>query len=123
MKHQKDVIFTGRVEQKDVVNYLAASLALCYVSYFEGFGIPILEAYRCEVPVITSNLTAMPEISADAALLVNPFDNDHISEAMIKIYSDEALAKDLIEKSKIQINKYDWKKSAEKFWEIICKSI
>jgi len=68
-----DVVFSGRLNADELVQVLGASPCFTYVSYFEGFGIPIVEAFRCGVPVITSNVTSMPEVAGDAALFVDPF--------------------------------------------------
>ena len=69
MQYKRDVIFVGRVEATELSRLLGAAQALVYVSLFEGFGIPILEAFYAEVPVITSNCTSMPEVAGHAALL------------------------------------------------------
>lgn len=123
MQHKADVIFTGRLSIEELTKVMAASLALTYVSYFEGFGIPIVEAMRCNVPVITSNVTSMPEISGDAALLVDPFSTESIAEAMLKIETDEKLRNTLIEKGKIQNQKFTWDKAADLLWQTIEKTL
>ena len=74
---------------------IAASLALSYVPFFEGFGIPILEAMNCEVPVITANVTSMPEVAGSAALLVDPYSVDSISSAMIRSCSASSKSADV----------------------------
>src|SRR5665213_3900259 len=79
MKYKSDVIFTGRLEVDELCKVVGAAFAMAYASYFEGFGIPIVEAIQCEIPVITSNVTSMPEVAGDAALLVDPFSVDSIS--------------------------------------------
>ena len=76
MSCKDDVVFVGRLSAEDLHRVTAAALASVYVSYFEGFGIPILEAFKCDTPVITSNVTSMPEVAEDAALLVDPFNED-----------------------------------------------
>lgn len=85
LANKSDVVFTGRLPKAALVAVIAGARALVYVSYFEGFGMPILEAMKCGVPVITSNVTSMPEIAGDAALLVNPFDVPAITEAMQQV--------------------------------------
>ena len=99
----------------------AAAFASVYVSYFEGFGIPIIEAYRCDVPVITSNVTSMPEVAGDAALLVDPFSIESIAGAMVKVM-DENVRKSLIEKGRIRKNDFSWDKTAEGWWDVLVKS-
>ena len=123
MDHSGDVVFCGRQKLNELRNILAAALALTYVSYFEGFGIPIVEAFRCNVPVITSNVTSMPEVAGDAALLVDPFSPASISKAMWKIYEDPGLRQDLIRKGIERSNEFSWQKTADCLWASIEKTI
>jgi glycosyltransferase involved in cell wall biosynthesis len=123
MKFGNDVIFTGHLEQTELSNVLGGALALVYVSYFEGFGVPIVEAFQCGVPVITSNVTSMPEVAGNAAILVNPFSVDEITQAMVQMHGDEALRKDLIAKGSTRSGLYNWDDSAEKFWRVIEQTV
>jgi glycosyltransferase involved in cell wall biosynthesis len=123
MDHSDDVVFCGRQKLKELRNILAASLALTYVSYFEGFGIPIVEAFRCHVPVITSNVTSMPEVAGDAALLVDPFNPASISKAMMRIYEEPDLRQDLIRRGMERSDEFSWQKTADRLWASIEKTI
>jgi len=96
---------------------------MTYISYFEGFGIPILEAFSAGVPVITSNVTSMPEVAGDAAILVDPFDINDIAEAMNNITENESLRKDLIQKGYERRKKFSWDQSAKNLWQSIEKTI
>jgi glycosyltransferase involved in cell wall biosynthesis len=116
---KKSVVFTGRLQPTDLNKVLSASIALTYVSYFEGFGIPILEAFRCGTAVITANITSMPEVAGDAALLVDPFSIDEIADAMIKLAEDQNLRNSLINKSKLQLDKFSWDRTSELLWKSI----
>ncbi|MBQ8760596.1 MAG: glycosyltransferase family 4 protein [Bacteroidales bacterium] len=120
MKHKDDVVFAGRLSAEDLHLVTASALASVYVSYFEGFGIPIVEAFKCDTPVITSNVTSMPEVAADAALLVDPFKIESIAEAMEKML-DEDVRKSLIEKGKVRREDFSWDKAAECWWKSIEK--
>ena len=120
MKHKDDVIFAGRLSAEDLHYVTASALASVYVSYFEGFGIPIVEAFKCDTPVITSNVTSMPEVAGDAAILVNPFDESDIADAMEKVL-DEGLRNELIEKGRAVRNRFSWDKTAEIWWKCIEK--
>ena len=121
MNSKNDVIFTGRLSPKKLKNLYGASLALTFVPYFEGFGIPIIEAMNCNTAVITSNVTSMPEVAGDAALFVDPHSVNSIADAMIKIYENKELRLELIEKGKVQKQRFSWDKTAEKFWNSIEK--
>jgi glycosyltransferase involved in cell wall biosynthesis len=123
MKYKNDVVFTGRLEVDELCKVVGAAFAMAYVSYFEGFGIPIVEAIQCEVPVITSNVTSMPEVAGDAALLVDPFSVDSISDALMKIYKDEKVRTELIEKSVHRKDLFTWDKTAELTWSSIEKTL
>jgi glycosyltransferase involved in cell wall biosynthesis len=123
MDFPADVVFCGRQKLKELRNILGAALALTYVSYFEGFGIPIVEAFRCKVPVITSNVTSMPEVAGDAALLVDPFSPSSIAEAMRKIDEDPELRKELIRRGTVRSDEFTWQKTADRLWASIEKAI
>ena len=118
MSHKDDVVFVGHLQMSELQRVTAAALASVYVSYFEGFGIPIIEAYKCDVPVITSNVTSMPEVAGDAALLVDPFNIESISSAL-ELVMDENVRNSLIEKGRVRRNDFSWDTAAEKWWSIV----
>jgi len=117
MKYKEDVIFKGHLSIQEVSKVTAGALALTYVSVFEGFGIPILEALYCESPVITSNISSMPEVAGDAALLIDPHSVDSIEEAMSEIYLKPELRKKLIHQGRIQRENFKWELTADKLWK------
>lgn len=123
MSFKDDVIFTGRLTVPEARQTMASALALTYVSYFEGFGIPIVEAFRSGTPVITSNVSSMPEISGDAALIVDPFDVSSISRALIQISSDDKLREQLIAKGFERSKKFTWNQSAGNLWNSVLKTM
>ncbi|MDR0941711.1 MAG: glycosyltransferase family 4 protein [Bacteroidales bacterium] len=118
-----DIVFTGRVSNQELTNLLGAAFALVYIPLFEGFGIPIVEAFACNVPVITSNTTSMPEVGGEAALLVNPEDVNAIAAAMTEITNDPTTYERLQETAKIQLQKFSWDKTADALWLSIEKAI
>ena len=118
MRHKDDVVFVGHLQMNELHRVTAAAFASVYVSYFEGFGIPIVEAYKCDVPVITSNVTSMPEVAGDAAILVDPFDVESIASAL-EVILDENVRKTLIENGKERRNDFSWDKAAEGWWNVI----
>lgn len=97
----------------DISEVLAAADALVYISLFEGFGLPLIEAMSCEVPVITSDRGALKEVAHDAALLVDPENVPQIAEAMESIVNDDKLRIDLIEKGKKRVQDFSWDESAK----------
>lgn len=123
MQFQQDVIFLGRVSQDDLFNLLGASLAMVYPSLFEGFGIPIVEAFYAEVPVITSNCTSMPEVAGDAAILVDPLDVNGLADSMTRLATDVPFRDMLISKGREQRLRFTWTKTAERLWESMMNSI
>lgn len=122
MKHKGDVVFAGHVEAEILGQMLSGAVALAYISYFEGFGIPILEAFNAETPVITSNVTSMPEVAGDAALLVSPNSTEEICSALKKIANSPQLAGELVEKGKIQRGKFSWDRTASLLWQSLLKT-
>lgn len=118
-----EVIFTNRLANEDLALVLGSALAMTYIPYYEGFGIPLVEAMQAEVPIITSNVTSLPEVAGEAALFVDPHEVSKIKEAMIQLWQDETLRKDLIEKGKLQKQKFSWEKSADLLWQSIEKTI
>lgn len=123
MEFRDEVIFTGRVTDQDLALLMASALALTYVSYFEGFGIPILEAFSCDTPVITSNLTSMPEVAGNAAILTDPFSINSISEAMQKLATDNTFRQKMIEAGREQRLKFSWQETAGKLWNCVEKAM
>ena len=88
------VHLSGRLSNNDIVEAMAGAEALVFVPWFEGFGIPLLEAMACEVPVIASNVTALPEVCGDAAFaLVSPDSSEDIAEAMLRLNRTQRMRK------------------------------
>jgi glycosyltransferase involved in cell wall biosynthesis len=119
MRNRGEVIFGGRLPGEELHKVVASALAMTYVSYFEGFGIPIIEAFRCDVPVITSNVTSMPEVAGDAACLIDPFSVKSIAEGMEKLAFDPELRTRLVEKGRERRKLFTWDNSAKQLWQVI----
>jgi glycosyltransferase involved in cell wall biosynthesis len=119
MQFKNDVVFTGRVDQEKLYGIFGAALALTFVPFFEGFGIPILEAMHAGIPVICSNTTSMPEVGGDAVLYVEPENVKQIAGAMGKIASDSDLRDRLIALGSSQKQNFSWNKTADLLWESI----
>jgi glycosyltransferase involved in cell wall biosynthesis len=116
-----DVIWTGPVD--NLTEWMACADALAYASLYEGFGIPILEAFASGVPVITSNCTSMPEVAGDAAILVNPYDERSIAEAIVNTCNDNVLHQRLIRSGLERSKQFSWTKTAAKTLEVYRKML
>lgn len=121
MKHTDQVIFTGRLEQKELHQVLADALALVFVSYFEGFGIPVAEAMKCGVPVIAANATSLPEVADDAAVYCDPFIVESITAAMQQVWNDSALRERLSAAGLERAERFTWDETARGLWESVEK--
>lgn len=120
--HASTVHELGRCGSERLAECVAAAQAMVFVPLFEGFGIPALEAFAAEVPLIASNSTSLPEVCGDAALLVDPLNTQAIAEAMKKMAASSALRQDAVEKGKKQVKKFSWDRTAELLWESMQKS-
>jgi glycosyltransferase involved in cell wall biosynthesis len=109
-----DVILTGYVADEDLPALYRAARAFVYPSLFEGFGLPPLEAMACGTPVVTSDISSLPEIAGDAALLIDPNDEHALANALIEIMNNDRLRAELREKGIAQAKKFTWRDAAEK---------
>lgn len=117
-KYSEDIIFTGYVsEEEKAALYQNASL-FAYVSLYEGFGIPPLEAMRYGVPVVCSGTSSLPEVVGDGACLVKPMDVDEIATGIIKTLTDNEYSDELRKKGNKRVQKFSWDESADKLFEL-----
>lgn len=119
MKYKTDVVWIEKITRKNLLFLLKNAYALCYPSLFEGFGIPLIEAMNLGVPVITSNVSALPEILGNAGILVSPTSTDEIANAMQQLVNDKKLRQTLIEKGHQQASRFSWDVSAQKIVQLI----
>ena len=122
MTHKDDVIMPGHVDAKELAALMSASEALVYPSYFEGFGIPILEAMYAETAVICSNTTSMPEVGGDAVIYIDPHSPEDTAHAISNIQQPE-IRNTLIEKGRRQRTKYSWERTANLLWTSMMHTI
>ncbi|MBR9922388.1 MAG: glycosyltransferase family 4 protein [Bacteroidetes bacterium] len=120
---KEDIVLLGYVEAGALSDLLGGCRALTYVSLFEGFGVPILEAMWAEVPVISSTVSSMPEVCGEAGLLVDPTKVEEIAQAMQEVDSDSALRERLVEKGRIQRDKFSWEKATDIVEASLAKAI
>ena len=111
---------------EQLVSFYKNASALFFASLYEGFGFPLVEAMACGAPIITSDRSSMPEVAGDAAILVNPNDEEAMTQALNKILTDDWLRSHLILKGKIRVNFFSWENTARKYmavWERLKKSL
>jgi glycosyltransferase involved in cell wall biosynthesis len=119
MKNKKDVIFTGRVSPQELNEVLGSACAMTFVPYFEGFGIPIVEAMKCDIPVIASKAASLPEIAGNAAIFASPDSPGSIRDCMIRMVREKGLREALIEKGRVRRTAFSWDHTAEKLWDSV----
>jgi glycosyltransferase involved in cell wall biosynthesis len=122
MVFKEDVIFVNHLAQDALQKWVAAAEALIYVPFYEGFGIPLIEAMSCQIPIVCSNSSSMPEVTQNAAIHVSPHDINEIAIAMQEVL-DENTKKMLIANGQEQIKKYTWAKGAEIVWKALTRAI
>lgn len=118
-KYRKDVVMLHKVAEDELANIMGAAYAMINPSFYDGFGVSVLEAMQSGIPVITSANTAMKEIAGDAALYIKPSAISDIAAKMMTLYKDEELRNKLIEKGKLISAKYSWDKTAKLLWQSI----
>lgn len=116
------IVFTGYVPDKDLVHLLGGADLFVYPSLYEGFGLPVLEAMACGTPVVTSNCTSIPEVTGDAALLIDPYSVDELAKAIDRVLCDELLRANLKKKSLARAQVFSWRKTAILTWAVYCKA-
>lgn len=114
--YQQDILKLGHLTDEVASKLIGAAFAITYVSLFEGFGLPLVEAMSCEVPCITSNCSSMPEVAGDAGLLVDPHSIQDIAAKLIQLYQDPELHQQLVANGRIQRRKFDWDESSRKVY-------
>jgi glycosyltransferase involved in cell wall biosynthesis len=118
-KYKSDIILPGYILDEEKFELLANAEVFLFPTFYEGFGLPILEAQSVSTPVITSNISSMPEVSGESAVLVDPKDANAIAEAAYKLISDESYKNDIIEKGYNNTKRFSWEKCAKEIAEII----
>lgn len=110
---KEEVILKGWLPEEDLPFFYYGATAFIFPSYYEGFGIPLLQAMACNTPIVASRIPVIEEVVKDSALFFNPFDKKEIAEAMAKVITDGNLRKDLIAKGKIRIKDFSNRKNTQ----------
>ncbi len=118
-KKNDNIVFKSNVTDEELVDIYNASKLFLFPSFYEGFGFPPLEAMACGTPVITSNVSSMPEVCGDAALYVDPHNIDDITSKIELLLSDEALQHSMIEKGLLHVKQFRWEKAAKEHLKIL----
>ncbi|MCJ7762431.1 glycosyltransferase family 4 protein, partial [Candidatus Bathyarchaeota archaeon] len=108
----------NHASDQDIISLYSEADVFVYPSLYEGFGLPVLEAMACGCPVITSNVSSLPEVAGDAAILVDPQDPNAIARAIITVLKDDKLKRELSERGVEQAKKFSWEKTAQDFLEV-----
>ncbi|MFN2589211.1 MAG: glycosyltransferase family 4 protein, partial [Actinomycetota bacterium] len=113
------VTLTGYVSEEDKIGLLGGATALVFPSRYEGFGMPVLEALACGTPVVTSNVSAMPEVAGDAAVFVDPLDVDSIADGIRRVAEDDELRQRLRRAGPARAAEFTWERTARRTAEVL----
>jgi glycosyltransferase involved in cell wall biosynthesis len=116
---RRRIVLTGYLSEPDKVALLSGATAMVYPSLYEGFGMPVLEAMGCGAPVIASNVSALPEVAGDAAILIDPRDPDAIAAAMDRVLGDDELKDSLRHRGLARAAGFDWEDTARGTMEVL----
>ncbi len=107
------MLFTGYVDEGDAPALYAGAELFVFPSLYEGFGLPLLEAMSCGVPVVSSNVSSIPEVVGDAALLVNPYDEVELAEVMFTLLTNGPLRRKMREAGLKRASHFSWRRTTE----------
>ena len=116
---KRSIHFTGHVPLEELASLMGAAEIFAFVPYFEGFGIPLIEAMRCGTPILSGDRTSLPEVAGDAALYCDPFSVEDIASKMTELVNNESLRNELSAKGLERSKLFSWDIAAEKVWNVI----
>jgi glycosyltransferase involved in cell wall biosynthesis len=122
-KKSKNIEFKSNIDDEKLIELYNQAKIFLFPSLYEGFGLPPLEAMACGTPVITSNISSMPEVCQDAAIYTNPHSIEDIKNKLEMLIDDEALQKQMREKGLLHVKEFTWEKSAQKHMEVFKKAL
>ena len=123
LENKQQIIFLGRKEIDELSKITASAISLTFVPHFEGFGIPLAEAMNCHTPIITSDVSCLPEIAGNTAIYANPNDLNSIANAMQEMHENSEKREKLIENCKNRKNDFSWDKAADEVWKILASNL
>ncbi|HJB21667.1 MAG TPA: glycosyltransferase family 4 protein [Candidatus Fournierella merdavium] len=123
IRHRERIHFIGFVEDGDMPALYSAAELFLFPTLYEGFGIPVIEAQMCGTPVLTSNCSSLPEVAGDAAVYVDPYSEESITDGLLRALGDPRLAADLRRKGLENARRFSWQKSAELLEKIISEEV
>jgi len=109
----QDVLFVDHISELDLAYYYSSAMLLVYPSLYEGFGLPPLEAMACGCPVVTSNVSSLPEVVGEAGIMVDPYDTGSLTRAIREVLTNSKLREVMVRKGVEQAKKFSWEKAAE----------
>ncbi|OGU15800.1 MAG: hypothetical protein A2076_14455 [Geobacteraceae bacterium GWC2_53_11] len=118
-KMDNRIVFLGKIKEEDLPAVYRGALAVAYISLYEGFGLPPLEAMACGIPVIASNVTSIPEVVGDAALLVDPLDIEEIANGLKLLTEDNELRANLRQAGLKRAQMFSWDRTADLTWKVL----
>lgn len=120
---KQSIHFTGHLPLEELAKIMASAKLFAFVPYFEGFGIPLVEAMRCGTPILSGDLTSLPEVAGDAALYCDPFNVEDITIKMTELAQNKTLRNSLSEKGLERSKTFSWDTAAEKVWKVIANAV
>jgi len=123
LKFNKEVIRLGWVPQEDLVGIYNLATVYCQPSFYEGFGLPVLEAMACGCPVVAANTSSLPEIYGEAAVRIDPYDINNMAEGIRKVIGDKVIRNTLRKKGLKWVKNFSWDKVARKTYEVYQKVV
>lgn len=120
---KNDICFTGHLSLDELAKVMASAKLFSYIPYFEGFGIPLVEAMRCGTPILSGNLTSLPEVAGDAAIYCDPFDVIAIKNELIRLNTDFKLLEELSQKGLERSKQFSWDITAKEVSKILFQQI